>query len=121
MRKFWPVAGVLVVLAVAVLGYRAYLIHEMRKPILAMMGDPDSAKFRSERYFGDWTGRNGILCGEVNAKNRMGGYVGYQWFKSTSERGQVEPDYEKVQNDTAGRDRCDFGGLEIAKWWWLRF
>lgn len=36
--------------------------------------DPDSAKFRNVTH-----GR-GNVCGEVNAKNKMGGYVGFKAF-----------------------------------------
>jgi len=40
--------------------------------------DPDSAKFKNVKvvHYGD--GR--FACGEVNAKNSMGGYVGYKPF-----------------------------------------
>lgn len=39
------------------------------------LADPDSAKFKNVAY------KKGIgVCGEVNAKNRMGGYVGYKTF-----------------------------------------
>jgi len=40
--------------------------------------DPDSANFRNLLVTVDKSGRT--LCGEVNAKNRMGGYVGYRRF-----------------------------------------
>ncbi len=37
--------------------------------------DPDSAKFQNVAF------KTGIgVCGEVNAKNQMGGYVGYKAF-----------------------------------------
>lgn len=37
--------------------------------------DPDSAKFKNVAY------RSGIgVCGQVNSKNRMGGYVGFKTF-----------------------------------------
>lgn len=38
--------------------------------------DPDSAKFRAVRVKWD------TVCGEVNAKNSYGGYVGYRRFYS---------------------------------------
>lgn len=41
--------------------------------------DPESAKYRGETSYrlsnGDW-----LLCGEVNAKNSFGAYVGYESF-----------------------------------------
>lgn len=36
--------------------------------------DPESAKFRNVRIVGN------AVCGEVNGKNKLGGYVGYQSF-----------------------------------------
>lgn len=45
------------------------------------LNDPDSAQFRNVVVV-----RHGellTLCGEVNAKNRMGGYVGFQRFMVT--------------------------------------
>lgn len=44
----------------------------------ANMVDPDSAQFR-ELVIRHRDGMR-ILCGEVNAKNRMGGYVGFRPF-----------------------------------------
>lgn len=37
--------------------------------------DPDSAKFQNVRVVNKF-----LVCGEVNAKNQFGGYVGYQPF-----------------------------------------
>jgi hypothetical protein len=43
--------------------------------------DPDSAKFRRLTLFDDPENPGLMeLCGEVNAKNRMGGYAGYRGF-----------------------------------------
>lgn len=42
------------------------------------LSDPESAQFRNEHIV-----RNGdalVLCGEVNAKNQMGGYTGFVRF-----------------------------------------
>jgi hypothetical protein len=73
-------AGVLVALVVVVGGYRQYLIHQLRAPVLAQLSDPASAQFRNERLFSDWRLANSGLCGEVNARNKMGGYTGFQQF-----------------------------------------
>jgi len=37
--------------------------------------DPDSATFRSEKI--KQVGGGYVMCGRINAKNRMGGYAGY--------------------------------------------
>lgn len=74
------VAVVLIAVAAAY-GWRWHLISELRKPILAELNDPDSALFRDESYGGKWFGRP-VLCGEINSKNKMGGYAGYVTFYS---------------------------------------
>ena len=48
----------------------------MQQRVMDVLKDPDSAKFRGVKFFR----RSGAGCGEVNAKNSMGGYVGYTWF-----------------------------------------
>lgn len=40
------------------------------------LADPGSAQFRNVAYYPN--GKS--VCGEINAKNRMGGYVGYRRF-----------------------------------------
>lgn len=82
MRKFMLVIGIAVSLLVIGLAYRYYLVVELRKPVLADLTDPDSAIFRNERIAGNWLPSGSMLCNEVNAKNRMGGYVGYVPFTS---------------------------------------
>lgn len=51
--------------------------------ILRGFFDPEAARFRNVRI-ADVTLKNGSqerrVCGEVNGKNRMGGYVGYEHF-----------------------------------------
>jgi len=43
--------------------------------------DPSSAIFRNITYGNDKFGVSDIYCGEINAKNRMGGYVGWKPFR----------------------------------------
>jgi hypothetical protein len=51
-----------------------FTLPELRQPVVLLLKDPASAQFRNEV-------RNGnILCGEINAKNSSGGYVGFQRF-----------------------------------------
>ena len=44
------------------------------------MRDPESTRFKSEFMAYDLSNGNKVVCGTVNAKNAMGGYVGYQPF-----------------------------------------
>lgn len=50
-------------------------IPEARGPLQTSLKDPSSAQFRNEQL-----ARTGVLCGEVNAKNSMGGYVGFKRY-----------------------------------------
>jgi len=43
--------------------------------------DPEAARFRNETFHKS-PGKTAVVCGEVNAKNRYGGYTGYQSFIS---------------------------------------
>jgi hypothetical protein len=55
-------------------------IAEIHAPLLAFLKDPLSAQFRNEHYASD--GKN--FCGEMNAKNGMGGYAGFKRFISNT-------------------------------------
>lgn len=52
----------------------AALIAKSKTMMADRFADPDSAKFRKVFVI------KGTVCGEVNAKNLMGGYVGYRRF-----------------------------------------
>jgi len=81
MKKTIIAGGAAVLLLVAAAGgWRWHLIGELRKPILAELNDPDSAVFRNETLLSPWAVSNSILCGEVNVRNKMGGYAGYARF-----------------------------------------
>lgn len=110
MKKVWIALAIVGVIVAGVFGWRAYLVHELRKPVLAELNDPDSAKFRNEWLasgWSVWSVKHGILCGEVNAKNRMGGYVGYVKFSTLD--GMAD-----IANDDLGRKMvsiaCDKDG-----------
>jgi hypothetical protein len=45
-----------------------------RDVLLASLVDPDSLQLRNTRFVGD------LVCGEMNSRNRMGGYVGFRQF-----------------------------------------
>lgn len=59
------------------------LKSEIKKEVTRDFLDPESARFRDIRAV-DVTLANGKhekrVCGEVNGKNAMGGYVGYSMF-----------------------------------------
>lgn len=47
--------------------------------VRGQLSDPGSAEFRAVRVVRDQYGSNAV-CGEVNAKNRAGGYAGFRRF-----------------------------------------
>jgi len=105
MRKVMLILAVFGVLAAGLFTYRSYLVNELRRPVLAKFKDPESAQFRNEKLHGDWSVKGSILCGEVNAKNGMGGYVGFTPFWAASgEKADlgsepIGPDVVKAQCD----------------------
>lgn len=58
---------------------RRDLIDKARSQVVGVLKDPGSAQFRGEQ----WYPESRTLCGELNAKNSMGGYVGYKKFVVT--------------------------------------
>lgn len=60
-------------------------IPKAREPILAQLRDPGSAQFRNEHF-----GKSGALCGEVNSKNGMGGYTGFEKYFTTGKVSYLE-------------------------------
>jgi len=68
------------------------------------LSDPDSAEFKNERVTAD-----GSVCGWYNAKNRMGGYNGYQEYVVAEGDAYLEPvdpapEYDREQQ--AWDDHC---------------
>lgn len=55
-------------------------IENAKNALIDSLNDPESAKIRKLMYFDDKLNKIKVLCGEINAKNRMGGYVGYEKF-----------------------------------------
>lgn len=54
---------------------------KIKEKVSSLLKDPDSAKFRNIKLF-----KNGNYCGEINAKNELGGYVGFKvWTKFNGE------------------------------------
>lgn len=121
-RSVLIVVGLVALLVAGVFAYRAYLLHEMRKPVLAQLADPESAQFRNERLFSDWSVSGSAMCGEVNAKNRMGGYTGFKTFNALPGTAVIEADLEKEARLKfgGGHDPCAFA-QSPNPWWHLTF
>lgn len=65
----------LALLAIALAGCGDSDIDRARAAVSEKLSDPSSAQFRNER-----SKEGGWVCGEVNAKNAFGGYIGFKRY-----------------------------------------
>ena len=80
-------------------------VAKAKKQAISELADPDSAKFRNlevKEYTNKEDKRRLILCGEINAKNRFGGYAGFRPFSA-------DEDMSIIIND-------QFGHVMIEVW-----
>lgn len=61
----------------------SHISETARQQVRYVLNDPDSAQFRNVRGY-SFSGPGGgyVVCGEVNGRNRMGGYAGFQPFRT---------------------------------------
>lgn len=65
--------------------YDAWItLPKAREPVRAITKDPQSAQFKA-----DYLTSSGWLCGEMNAKNEYGAYVGFKRFMSNAKSGKI--------------------------------
>lgn len=65
----------LLTIAIAVVGCSDNAIESAKLSVAKSLKDPQSAQFQNMTHFSE-----GVVCGDVNAKNAMGGYVGFKPF-----------------------------------------
>jgi len=103
MKRFATAAAVV---AVAVAGGAAkyawdwWKVREMQQVIADHLRDPESARYRDIFRVGN------AICGVVNAKNGMGGYVGYRRFV-LAESGQFYSEPETEENSGSSERRLE--------------
>jgi hypothetical protein len=92
-KKTWLIAGLAIFVTGGIATWWFYLpIHTIQSVVKKPLLDPDSAQF-SDVTFNRSTG---FGCGFVNAKNKMGGYVGRKQFVASLDGKVVmEPTEEK--------------------------
>lgn len=71
--------------------------HQGQQGLMAHSNDPDSVRFRN-LYFNKHDGAQ-YLCGEVNSRNRMGGYVGFAPFWVLLSGGHPEDSLFQIGTD----------------------
>ncbi|WP_299440255.1 hypothetical protein [uncultured Rhodospira sp.] len=63
------------------------MIAGAKTAVRQKLRDPDSAQFRNIRIVEHTAGK--LVCGEVNARNVFGGYVGFQLFASSGQSARI--------------------------------
>jgi hypothetical protein len=76
------------------------LIAQAHERVRDALKDPESARFKS-----DFIGKEGAVCGLVNAKNSYGGYGGFERYIVTADRVQLDGD-EQWKMDSKWEDLC---------------
>lgn len=71
-------------------GTEAHRVAQAKRAVATMLIDPASAQFRNV------SARNGYVCGELNGKNRTGGFVGFKRFvvKLDGEDALIDPEFD---------------------------
>ena len=71
--------------------FQPSLIAESKEQVARKLVDPASAQFRDMKVH---ESRDGVVavCGEVNGKNRVGGYAGFRKFYVTAGAAILEPE-----------------------------
>lgn len=121
MRRTLTIAlAALAAIACLATAWRYHLVAQMREPVAALLTDPESAQFRNERLFSGWTPGSSALCGEVNARNRMGGYVGFTSFSVVAGLAHIaDADETRIKRE-ADIPLCAFETADMP-WWHLRW
>ncbi|GIT95582.1 hypothetical protein JANAI62_22050 [Jannaschia pagri] len=80
----------------------------------ASLRDPESLRFRHAEGFRTVTGDR-IVCGEYNAKNGFGGYVGYQPYYVRLRQDQVAAAYFGSSLARLGCERARLGEINVPR------
>ncbi|WP_295377219.1 hypothetical protein [uncultured Pseudacidovorax sp.] len=86
-----------------------------RSVVRAHLNDPESAVFR-----GDFPSKNratpGVWCGELNARNRMGGMVGFTRYVAEIEQDRSLAVLDTVTFDSPSMANPSAGAAFESKW-----
>lgn len=80
------VAAIIIIIIITTIGggglyyKKSSNIIEAKKSLIDVLKNPDTVKFRNEVSFKT----PGVICGEFNAQNSMGGYVGFKKYIAKS-------------------------------------
>lgn len=83
-------------------GTEAYRIEQAKRAVAKLLIDPASAQFQNV------VARDGYVCGEVNGRNRMGGFVGFKRFlvPLDGDSPLIDPEFD-YQDLLTAEDSCE--------------
>ena len=101
------IAGALTALSAAAQdkGHGAF-VAQAKEVVTKNFKDPEGARFRNLAVYRSNTGSL-ALCGEVNAKNGFGAFVGYRAFLATVENASLREEGDDMLFDTLKTVYCD--------------
>lgn len=87
-------------------GY-APLVAKAKTAISRDLKDPDAAKFRNIGIYKSTTGKGGVsVCGEINAKNSYGAYLGFRKFLVSDDIAIIDGEEGGLSYDSLGPALC---------------
>lgn len=81
--------------------------QKVMEGVSASLVDPESARFRNISIKGDYA------CGEVNGRNRLGGYVGYKQFYYSLDTGSLTLEGSAPQAEGIDMDGLTDGFIKM--------
>jgi hypothetical protein len=103
------VLAIIGIAVAAAIAFKVWLVHggkyefgqygSATTAVKTQLFDSDSAKFRNL-----YISSSGVVCGEVNAKNRLGAYAGFRMFEYDNRHGLGEV---RIKGDDSGASVTD--------------
>lgn len=112
MNKFFLTALITLISTVSFANDQI-LINKAKQGIKYQLKDPTSVLFRDVRVVTNTEGKK-TVCGEVNAKNTYGGYVGFKPFYSTSILDSDNEIMSEIQTNGYNLAGCAGQAAELA-------
>ncbi|RYD85923.1 MAG: hypothetical protein EOP84_00790 [Verrucomicrobiaceae bacterium] len=109
MSMFLRSVAMLACLALSACGPSGQAIDEVKAFFNQVLNDPQSAQYRNLQYFVKTEKLPERVCGQINYKNQMGGYVGFEPFvarKSPEWRVIMGGPSDPTENKLAVLDAC---------------
>ncbi|WP_428001795.1 hypothetical protein [Acidovorax sp.] len=86
-------------------GYASF-IAKAKGALTKDFKDPEGSRYRNLGVYRSLD-KSLALCGEVNAKNSYGAYVGYKQFYADDKNGTIKEEGDELLFNTLGKAYCD--------------